>query len=118
MLHCLVPHTYVSVLTRDEVAVIVGAMLQASSGCDSNMEASPSKEQERSRSHHAGFGRGRGGAVRRRGTPIPVLPPRVPTPVPSSDTRYVIYSYNIDNIYMFYRNQDSSVIYPWAPRIL
>lgn len=72
---------------RREVAVIVGAMFQASSGCGFDMEGSTSKEQDRPRSHHAGFGRGPGGAVRRRGTPIPVLPPRVPTPVPTSDTR-------------------------------
>ena len=72
---------------RSEVPVIVGAMFQASSGCDCDMEGSLSKDQDPPRGHHAGFGRGPGGAVRRRGTPIPVLPPRVPTPVPTSDTR-------------------------------
>lgn len=61
------------------------------------MEASPNREQGRSRSHYAGFSRGPGGAVRRRGTPIPVLPPRAPTPVPSSDTRYVTFIYNIQH---------------------
>jgi hypothetical protein len=85
-------HSYISALRcgrTEGVPVTFGAMLQASSGCDSNMEASPSREQERNRSHHAGFGRGSGGGFRRKGTPIPVLPPRVPTPVPSTDIRYV-----------------------------
>jgi hypothetical protein len=93
---------YISALRfcSSEVAVIVGAMLQASSGCDSDMEASPSREEERSRSHHAGFGRGPGGAVRRRGTPIPVLPPRVPTPVPSSETRYATFYYNTEHVHV------------------
>jgi hypothetical protein len=72
-------------------------MFQASSGCDCDMEGSVSKDQDHPRSHHAGFGRGPGGAVRRRGTPIPVLPPRVPTPVPTSDTRYVISSLQFSN---------------------
>ena len=72
---------------RSELAVIIGDMFQASSGCDCDMEGSLTKEQNRPRNHHAVFGRGPGGAVRRRGTPIPVLPPRVPTPVPTSDTR-------------------------------
>ncbi|XP_069691781.1 uncharacterized protein [Periplaneta americana] len=51
------------------------------------MEVPSSRGQDRSRGHHAGVSRGPGGAVRRRGTPIPVLPPRVPTPVPSADSR-------------------------------
>lgn len=98
----IISRTTFAQYASSEVVVIVGVMLQASSGCDSDMEASPSREQGRNRSHHAGFGRGPGGAVRRRGTPIPVLPPRVPTPVPSSDTRYVTLCYDTEHFHVVF----------------